>query len=216
MNFKNIMKLPELNLLTLTREATFYKLVEEMAECNDAIDILNKHGLSAMKLKSEIEETQYRIDSETKIYDVLGEVMDVAQVCSSQLFVLEDEGTDVKSLLNIYKENLEDSPILETVNNFRYIYFSQTSEYTSLEDTMNEIISSIGKIAQLSKFTGANGEKVTINKEESTKKYIWYLLDVMRSCFKLLYSINKTYGIDIQKIFDEHVAKLERRGYCKI
>jgi hypothetical protein len=74
----------------------------------------------------------------------------------------------------------------------------------------------MGKIAQLGKFTGDNGEIPTISKETSNKKYVYELFEIMQNCFNLLYSIEEKYHINMEKLFDEHVEKLVKKGYCKL
>lgn len=210
MVLKNIMKLPELNLLKPTKETTFYKLVEELAEYNNAVNDLNAYELYSVE--NNIDNNEYNKEIELKMHDVMSEVMDIAQVCSSQLFVLEVEGIDVKSQLEAYKGKMEDSSILETKDNCRYIYFPKTNTNISMKAALNLILAVMGKIAQLSKLTGANGEKIVIDKDKFVMDYIWNLLDIIKCCFELLYS----YDIDMNKLFNDHVAKLERRGYCKL
>ncbi|KMT21379.1 hypothetical protein [Clostridium cylindrosporum] len=219
-----IMKLPELNCLRPNEQTTFKKLVEEVAECNYAIESLREY--------EEINDTNclllsdsevYRIREEYKVHlnNVMGEIMDIAQVCASQLFVFENKKIDVQSLFNGYMnkysvDEYKKQIIFELKGNCRYIHFAPTDRNLNLEKTMNLIIFSMGKIAQLGKFVGDNGEIPVIDQDASNTKYVYELFSIVQNCFNLLYSMEEKYNINIKKIFDDHVIKLINKGYCKI
>jgi hypothetical protein len=215
-----VMKLPELNCLKPNEHTTFRKLVEEIAECNTAIDDLRvyeaKHNSNYLLLS---DEEVYRIREEykAKLNDVMGEIMDIAQVCASQLFVFEGKGIDVQALFNEYRQGSFKGGtqyFFHVQNNCRYVHFEPTVKDTTLQSTMNLIILSMGKIAQLGKFTGDNGEVPTIDQETSQRKYVYELFEIIQNCFNLLYSMEEKYNIDMQKLFDSHVEKLVKKGYC--
>lgn len=218
----NIMKLPELNCLTLNEHTTFRKLVEEIAECNTAIDDLRlyeeKHNSNHLLLSDE-EVYAIREKYKRRLNDVMGEIMDIAQVCASQLFVFEEKGIDVQVLFNEYSrislKNLYQA-VFHVEQNCRYVHFEPTLTDATLQSTMNLIILSMGKIAQLGKFTGDNGEVATIDKETSDKKYVYELFDIIQNCFNLLYNMEEKYNIQMEPLFDNHVEKLVRKGYCSI
>jgi hypothetical protein len=218
----NIMKLPELNCLSPNEHTTFRKLVEEIAECNTAIDDLKvyeeKHNTNYLLLS---DEEVYRIREEYKrrLNDVMGEIMDIAQVCASQLFVFEGKGIMVQRLFNEYSNVIlktQYQTVFHVEKNCRYVHFEATGKNATLQSTMNLIILSMGKIAQLGKFTGDNGEIPTIDKETSNRKYVYELFEIIQNCFNLLYSMKEKYNIQMEQLFEYHVEKLIRKGYCSL
>lgn len=217
------MKLPELNCLKPNEQTTFRKLVEEVAECNTAIEELREYEESNNTnclLLSDEEVYRIRDIYKKKLNNVMGEIMDIAQVCASQLFVFENYKINVQALFKDYMDtsNLEeyDNQIIFLLkNNCRYIHFAPTTKVATLEKTMNMIILEMGRIAQLGKFTGDNGEIPIITKDTSNKKYTYELFEILQNCFNLLYSIEERYHINMEKLFHEHVDKLIKKGYCK-
>lgn len=217
----NLMKLPELNCLTPNEHTTFCKLVEEISECNTAIadlrDYESKHTTNYLLL-SDSEVQDIREKYKYQLQEVMGEIMDIAQVCASQLFVFEANNISVQQLFMEYAEefNLNSSHIVFQVEQkCRYVHF-EANEDLPLQDTMNRIILSMGTIAQLGKFRGDNGEVPTIDKDTSNRKYVYELFKVIQNCFNLLYSLEEKYNIQIEPLFDNHVEKLVRKGYCSI
>lgn len=219
-----IMKLPELNLLKPNEQTTFKKLVEEVAECNFAIEELSEYesnNNTSCLLLSDSEVYKIREEYKLNLNNVMGEIMDIAQVCASQLFVFENNGIDVQRFFNEYTnlcstQEHNNQTIFELKGKCRYIYFAPTNRELTLEKTMNHIIFSMGKIAQLGKFVGDSGEIPTIDKNASNTKYVYELFIIVQYCFNLLYSMEERYNINIKKIFDEHVEKLIKKGYCKV
>lgn len=219
-----IMKLPELNCLKPNEETTFKKLVEEVAECNHSIEELREYEENNSRnylLLSDNDVYKIREEYKVKLNNVLGEIMDIAQVCASQLFVFEGKDINVQRLFSKYidKNSLykdKNQSIFERKEGCRYIYFSPIDTSISLNKTMNLIIFSMGKIAQLAKFIGDNGETPIINKSISNEKYVYELFTIVQNCFNLLYSMEKKYNINIERIFDEHVEKLLLKGYYRV
>ncbi|PLS19559.1 hypothetical protein CVD28_03840 [Bacillus sp. M6-12] len=220
---QNVMKLPELNCLTPNEQTTFRKLVEEIAECNTAIDDLRvyeeNHSTNHLLLGDE-EVQRIRYEYKNRLNDVMGEIMDIAQVCASQLFVFEKKGIDAQNLFKSYSdlqpESFQDT-VFYVIDNCRYVHFAQTFfREMSLQSTMNTIILSMGKIAQLGKFTGVNGEVATIDEETSNRNYVYELFHIIQDCFNLLYNMKYKYNIDIETLFEQHVEKLVRKGYCSL
>lgn len=219
---ETLMKLPELNGLKLLNEyTTFKKIAEEIAECNEAVEILNEyedtHNSNCLLLS---DEEIYKIREEYKVLlnNVMGEIMDIAQTSASQLFIFEKYNINIQELFKEYisKESSNTSNtqmIFQTKDNCRYVYFSPTNIDTSLRSTMNEIILSLGKIAQLGKFTGENGETAKIDKTTSNQRYVYQLFDIIQNCFNLLYSMESKYHINLRKLFEDHINKLIRKKY---
>ena len=216
----HIMKLPELNCLSPNEHTTFRKLVEEIAECNTAIDDLRAYeekNNTNYLLLSDSEVELIRAVYKEKLHEAMSEMMDIAQVCASQLFVFESKGIPVQRFFNDYGM-VELKRYYQTVfhveQNCRFVHFEPTNERTTLQSTMNLIILSMGTIAQLGKFTGENGEVPTIDQEQSDKKYVFELFEIIQHCFNLLYSMKEKYSIDMEELFTNHVEKLVRKGYC--
>ncbi|QUH21847.1 hypothetical protein [Alkaliphilus sp. B6464] len=215
---KYIMKLPQLNLLTPDVNTTFKKLVEEISECNEAFETLSKfeekYNINWLLL-SDDELNRIRSDYKKLINEFLFEIMDIAQVCVSQLFVFETNGMDTKSVFDDYIEE-DDEIIFEYKNNCKYFHLPRRTKDTSISETMNSIIKSMGIIAKLSKFTGENGEKPIMDINASNYKYVYELYNIIQYCFDLIYIMNEKYNIDIKMLFDGHVNKLIKKGYVKL
>lgn len=214
------MKLPELNCLKPNKHTTFKKLVEEIAECNKALEDLktfeDSHNSNWLHL-SDSDVVKIRNEYKEKLNDVLGEIMDIAQVCASQLFVFERLGLNVEAIFKEYaKENkLEDDVIFYIENNCRYAYLPKSDDKISIQSTMNKIILSMGNIAQLGKFIGENGETPIMEEYEANKKYIFSLINIIQNCFNLLFSMESKYHVNIEDLFTSHLNKLIKKGYCK-
>lgn len=211
------MMLPHLNGLSPTKETTFNKLVEEVGECSDAVADLRKYEKTKQGFNlfdcSDKQLRDLRVQFKLKVEDVMGEVMDIAQVCATQLFVFEKEGINVGELIKAtYLEDIA----YEEFDGVKYFYLDPKQiTVNDIEDAMSKIISSMGKIAQLGKFLGDNGEVASIDSEEAIEKYINQLFKIIGFSYSLLHILDDKYNIDICKLFDEHVAKLKRRGYLK-
>lgn len=211
------MKLPELNNLQPNEFSTFKKLVEEIAECNDSIKYLddweNSYNVNIFLL-SDSEIRIIRKKYKELLNNVLSEIVDVAQVCASQLFVFERK-SKINSIISEYKkeENLtEKNFTFFTENNIRNIRFSPKTT-NSLKSVMNEIISYCGNIAQLSKFSGENGETPIYDNEKVFKEYVFNLIKIMNCCFTLISSMKTKYSLNVDKLFEKHIKKLKNKGY---
>lgn len=89
------LSLPRLNGLRPTLESTALKLMEEAGELAEAI---GKHRA----LSGE------RLPPGQSFYDAIGlELLDVAQTAVTMMFVLEDQGVDVQSVVRQHIEKLE-------------------------------------------------------------------------------------------------------------
>lgn len=213
----NKMMLPHLNGLSPTKETTFKKLVEEVGECNDAVENLRKYEKTKEMFNlfncSDGELSELRIQFKQKVEDVMGEIMDVAQVCATQLFVFEAENILVSEII---RTNYLEDIFYEDIGGIKYFYLDpQNITVEDIEDAMGKIISSMGKIAQLGKFQGESGELISINQDEAIEKYINQLFKIIGHSYSLLHILNDKYSINICKLFTEHVAKLEKKGYLK-
>lgn len=215
-----VMKLPELNCLKPDEHTTFKKLVEEIAECNTALEDLTnfekKHSTNWLSL-SDLEVIKIRDEYKSKLSNVLSEIMDIAQVCASQLFVFEKKGLNISCFFKEYSKinKLKDDVVFYTKRNCRYVFLPKNDDETSIQIVMNKIIFCMGIIAQLDKFTGKNGEIPVLEFSEAINKYIFNLLDIIQCCFNLLFSMKEKYFIDIESLFKNHLSKLIKKGYYK-
>lgn len=209
---KEIMKLPELNMLTPNEETTFKKLVEEIAECNTEIQILMDYE---NKLLENEDNQAINLKHIEKLNNVASEIMDIAQVCVSQLFVFQNNHIDVEAISREYFKQIDEPHIFTTIGNCRYIYFEINEVNNDIQVTINKIISLLGDIAKLSKYIGANGEVPSINISNSNSRYIHNLLQILKECFNLLYFMKEKYSIDLDILFSDHIDKLKKRKYLK-
>ena len=213
---KYFMKLPELNCLTPDEYSTFKKIVEEVSECNQAIEelvLFEKQSTVKNWLSMSDEElNDIRNKYRQLLFCVLGEVMDIAQTCVSQLFVFEKKEINVEKYFGIFSGN-ESKDIFYTKNNCRYIRLEKTLNNDNLHTILNKVILSMGTIAQLEKFIGSNGEKKILNENEFLEKYILELFNIIQNCFNILYSMEEKYSIDLELLFEQHVDKLIEKGY---
>lgn len=234
-----VMKLPQLNCLSPNIDTTFKKLVEEVAECNQALVNLEKFEkenninilLSEHRKIKEVSKKYKKI-----LNEVLTEIMDIAQTCASQLFVFNDMGIDIEKIFNkyflkkqpynnlfvisdLFKESKskinKEEVIFKIENNCKYLHLPMLNPDLEPRETMNNIISSMGYIAQLGKYIGINGEEQIIDKKNADIIYILELFKIIQYCFDLLYNMQNKYGVNLKKLFDYHVQKLIKKGYFK-
>ena len=85
----------------------------------------------------------------------------------------------------------------------------------TLESTALKIMEESGELAQaIGKFRGLNGEDLRVEEAEVMKLVAQELMDVAQTAVTMMFVLEEQYGIDIEKILEEHVAKLRQKGYC--
>jgi NTP pyrophosphatase (non-canonical NTP hydrolase) len=85
----------------------------------------------------------------------------------------------------------------------------------SLESTALKIMEESGELAQaIGKFRGLNGEQLTFKDSEAMRMVAEELFDVAQTAVTMMFVLEEQYGMDIEKILEEHVAKLKKKGYC--
>ncbi|AGA70538.1 MazG nucleotide pyrophosphohydrolase family protein [Desulfitobacterium dichloroeliminans LMG P-21439] len=85
----------------------------------------------------------------------------------------------------------------------------------SLESTALKIMEESGELAQaIGKFRGLNGELLRIEEAEAMHMVAQELIDVAQTAVTMMFVLEEQYGIDIEKILEEHVKKLKQKGYC--
>lgn len=85
----------------------------------------------------------------------------------------------------------------------------------SLESTALKIMEESGELAQaIGKFRGLNGERLRVEEAEAMHMVAQELIDVAQTAVTMMFVLEEQYGIDIEKILEEHVTKLKQKGYC--
>ncbi len=85
----------------------------------------------------------------------------------------------------------------------------------SLESTALKIMEESGELAQaIGKFRGLNGERLRVKETEAMQMVAQELIDVAQTAVTMMFVLEEQYGIDIEKILEEHVCKLKQKGYC--
>lgn len=85
----------------------------------------------------------------------------------------------------------------------------------SLESTALKIMEESGELAQaIGKFRGLSGERLQVEEAEAMRMVAQELVDVAQTAVTMMFVLEEQYGIDLEKILEEHVAKLREKGYC--
>lgn len=85
----------------------------------------------------------------------------------------------------------------------------------TLLTTVCKIQEELGELTQyLGKGAGASGEKRRLSHAEVLQGSALELLDIAQCCFTMMYILVEKYHVDISKLLKNHVAKLQRKGYC--
>jgi NTP pyrophosphatase (non-canonical NTP hydrolase) len=85
----------------------------------------------------------------------------------------------------------------------------------SLESTALKIMEESGELAQaIGKFRGLNGETRRIEEAQVMQFVAEELMDVAQTAVTMMFVLEEQYGIDLDKVLSEHIAKLRHKGYC--
>ncbi len=85
----------------------------------------------------------------------------------------------------------------------------------SLESTALKIMEESGELAQaIGKFRGLNGEKLLVKEAEAMQMVAKELMDVAQTAVTMMFVLEEHYGIDLEKILEDHLSKLRKKGYC--
>lgn len=85
----------------------------------------------------------------------------------------------------------------------------------SLESTALKIMEESGELAQaIGKFRGLSGERLRVEEAEAMQMVAQELVDVAQTAVTMMFVLEEQYGIDIEKILEEHITKLKQKGYC--
>jgi NTP pyrophosphatase (non-canonical NTP hydrolase) len=210
--------LPKLNYLTPTFDSTLLKAVEEAGELARAVlQFLpyDQAGQNGNKVD----------DYETLFTAVAQELLDVAQVCVTMIFVMEDEyAVDADQLIHQHLAKLvakgyQFDPQLDyhikTVGNFKSLNLPRLylTDVTLLT-TVCKIQEELGELAQyLGKKSGASGERNCLETVAVLSGCATELLDVAQCCFTMMYILAEEYHADIGGLVAAHVNKLKIKGY---
>lgn len=85
----------------------------------------------------------------------------------------------------------------------------------SLESTALKIMEESGELAQaIGKFRGLNGEAQKFEEAKVMQYISEELMDVAQTAITMMFVLEEHYGIDLDKVLNEHVTKLRNKGYC--
>ena len=85
----------------------------------------------------------------------------------------------------------------------------------SLESTALKIMEESGELAQaIGKLRGLNGENRRVEDTEAMQLVAKELMDVAQKAVTMMFVLEEQYGIDLDKVLTEHIAKLRSKGYC--
>lgn len=85
----------------------------------------------------------------------------------------------------------------------------------SLESTALKIMEESGELAQaIGKLRGLSGERQRLEEEEAMQMVARELVDVAQTAVTMMFVLEEQYGIDLEAILQEHLAKLRNKGYC--
>lgn len=85
----------------------------------------------------------------------------------------------------------------------------------SLESTALKIMEESGELAQaIGKFRGLSGERLHVEEAEAMQMVAQELVDVAQTAVTMMFVLEEQYGIDLDKILEDHIQKLHKKGYC--
>lgn len=103
-----------------------------------------------------------------------------------------------------------DSQNMKTITLPRLNKLSPTLESTALKlmEEAGELAQAIGKLRNLS------GEQYEID-SQIMDVIASELADTAQTCITMMYVLEEKYEVNIDKILEDHIAKLRRKGYCE-
>jgi NTP pyrophosphatase (non-canonical NTP hydrolase) len=86
----------------------------------------------------------------------------------------------------------------------------------NIESTALKLMEEAGELAQLiGKYRGLNGENCKMEEKEAINRIAEELLDVAQVAISMMFVLEESYSIDIQKKVNSHIEKLIGKGYIK-
>lgn len=84
----------------------------------------------------------------------------------------------------------------------------------TMESTALKLMEEAGELAQaIGKLRGLSGEKPGISEAEVMERITAELLDVAQTAVSMMFVLEDKYGVDIEKALEQHIDKLETKGY---
>jgi NTP pyrophosphatase (non-canonical NTP hydrolase) len=212
--------LPKLNNLQPTLDSTLLKAMEEAGELARAVlNFLPYEHLA-------FDKNPCRQPADQLLTDVSEELLDVAQTCVTMIFVMEDYyGVQAESLIDVHLQKLEHKGYgfdhnvdysITTNDSYKYMQLPKLDlADVTLLTTVCKIQEELGELTQyLGKGAGASGERRRLSRTEVLEGSALELLDIAQCCFTMMYILVEKYHVDINKLLINHVAKLQKKGYC--
>jgi len=83
----------------------------------------------------------------------------------------------------------------------------------SLESTALKIMEESGELAQaIGKLRGLSGERQRLEEEDAMQMVARELVDVAQTAVTMMFVLEEQYGINLEAILKEHLAKLRKKG----
>lgn len=102
-----------------------------------------------------------------------------------------------------------------TASNMKTITLPRLNHLSpTLESTALKLMEEAGELAQaIGKFRNLSGEKNVIT-DQIMEKIASELADTAQTCITMMYVLEEKYGVNIDKVLEEHIVKLRKKGYC--
>ncbi|HHW60990.1 MAG TPA: nucleotide pyrophosphohydrolase [Syntrophomonadaceae bacterium] len=84
----------------------------------------------------------------------------------------------------------------------------------TLESTALKLMEEAGELAQcIGKYRGMSGEQVELDEQTIIQEIAVELLDVAQTAITMMFVMEDTYDMDVDKMVQEHWQKMIRKGY---
>jgi NTP pyrophosphatase (non-canonical NTP hydrolase) len=84
----------------------------------------------------------------------------------------------------------------------------------TLESTALKLMEETGELAQvIGKFRGLSGERVNMDMDQIIQEIARELLDVAQTAVTMMFVMEEEFGVNIDSALQNHVLKLEKKGY---
>lgn len=85
----------------------------------------------------------------------------------------------------------------------------------TLESTALKLMEEAGELAQaIGKFRNMSGEQNQVD-SKVINLIASELADTAQTCITMMYVLEEKYGVNIDQILEDHIAKLMKKGYCE-
>lgn len=86
----------------------------------------------------------------------------------------------------------------------------------TMESTALKLMEEAGELAQaIGKLRGMSGEKHKLEEQEVLRRIAGELLDVAQTAVSMMFVLEETHGVDIDKELEQHIKKLKAKGYLR-